>query len=340
MVKVQKTLNIHSYSLLRDKVRQTLLLGQQRIEQEKVRTYWHTGKIIDEYIWRNTPKGKERAAYNKQIVERLAGDLDVDESLLYRCVRFNQHFKKVAARQLSWAHFRALLAVPDEKARLQLAERAENQEWTSRELETEVKKFNMSFHKLNNSEWVKKTPELLTPIKGEVYAYRLVKHEKLHLGKINLRVDLGFSNYREAAMKGAENLKAGDIALSEWVSGDTYRLVKAPGKTAANLFTYYAYIERVVDGDTLLVQVDLGFGEWTRQYLRLRGINAPEMDTPEGKQAKKFVESELEIVPYIVIASTKSDKYDRYLADVFYKHKNGEQFLNNRLLEERLAIRV
>ena len=36
------------------------------------------------------------------------------------------------------------------------------------------------------------------------------------------------------------------------------------------LFTYQAYVERVVDGGTLLVQVDLGFGLWTRQYLRQR----------------------------------------------------------------------
>ena len=141
-------------------------------------------------------------------------------------------------------------------------------------------------------------------------------------------------------MKGAASLRAGDIAVSEWVEGDTYRLTKAPDKTAASLFTYYAYIERVVDADTLFVQVDLGFGWTTRQYLRLRGIDAPEVDTPEGKRAKRFVESELSKVSYVTIASTKSDKYDRYLADVFYETKSGEPFLNNRLLEECLAVRV
>ena len=139
------------------------------------------------------------------------------------------------------------------------------------------------------------------------------------------------------------------------MKGDTYRLVKpdlqrrtAPTLSAdaaalaqsVQVFTYYAYIERVVDGDTLLVQVDLGFGVWTRQYLRLRGIDCPEIDTAKGRQAKRFVESELSRVPYVVISSSRSDKYDRYLADVFYETKKSEQFLNNRLLEEHLAERV
>ncbi len=64
-------------------------------------------------------------------------------------------------------------------------------------------------------------------------------------------------------MKGARALKAGDIAESIWVKGDTYRLEKAKGKTESDLFTYYAEIERVVDGDTIIAQVDLGFGVTT-----------------------------------------------------------------------------
>ncbi len=186
----------------------------------------------------------------------------------------------------------------------------------------------------------RKPIELLTPLKGELYTYRLIRPEKIHPGRTELRIDLGFSCHKEAAMKGAASLKAGDIALSEWVEGDVYRLNKTAGKTDANLFTYDAYIERVVDGDTLFVQVDLGFGFWTRQYLRLRGIDAPEIDSSEGKRAKKFVESELAGVPYLTIHSTRSDKYDRYLADIFYVSKTGEAFLNNRLLERRLAWRV
>ena len=351
---------ISEYSKLRDEVRKTLIVGQERIDQEKVRTYWQTGHLINEYLAGHTPSGKERAEYNRQVVENLARDLDLTESILYRCARFALQFKKVAARQLSWTHYRALLAVSDEKIRLRLADRAERLELNSRELEAEIKKLGIRWAESGNGRG-KKSYELLIPKKGTPYAYRLIRSDKIHTGKTDLRIDLGFSNYREASMKGAENFKAGDIVVSEWVKADTYRLVKAAGKTEADLqrrtapslgagdavvaqpvqlFAYYAYIERVVDGDTLLVQVDLGFGEWTRQYLRLRDIDCPEIDTSIGRRAKRFVEKELSSVPYVVITSSRSDKYDRYLADVFYTNKTGGQFLNNRLLQERLAVRT
>jgi endonuclease YncB( thermonuclease family) len=64
------------------------------------------------------------------------------------------------------------------------------------------------------------------------------------------------------------------------------------------------------------------------------------MDTPEGRRAKRFVEFELKDVPYIIITSSKSDKYDRYLADIHYNVKAEERFLNNVLLERGFAVRM
>lgn len=63
--------------------------------------------------------------------------------------------------------------------------------------------------------------------------------------------------------------------------------------TPEHLFTYKGYVERVIDGDTLKVEIDLGFRNWTRQTLRLRGVDAPEVDTKEGRRAKEFVVGEL-----------------------------------------------
>lgn len=107
------------------------------------------------------------------------------------------------------------------------------------------------------------------------------------------------------------------------------------------LFTYVAQVEKVVDGDTLRVVVDLGFGIKTRQYLRLRGLNCPEMDTEEGKKAAEFVRNKIKVTDRIVLTSSKSDKYDRYLADVFYVDAQGKEvYLNNAILENGYAIRV
>lgn len=329
------------YSRLREKVKNTLLLGRQQIEEAKVRTYWETGRLVDRYVEQHTPSGKERAVYNKQIVERLSRDLGIDETTLYRSVLFAQQFKKVARGPLSWSHYRILIAVDQPEKRKEFADLAVRQNLSAERLSQEVKRYRA----LSGGRKEARAGELLLPKKGQPYTYRLVNYEKIHTGRPDLRVDLGFACYKEASMKGAAQFKAGDIVTSQWIADDAYKLgaVSSSSPPAeALLFTYYAYIEKVVDGDTLRVQVDLGFGQWTRQYLRLRGIDAPELVTAEGKRAKRFVEFELSAAPYVIITSTRSDKYDRYLADVFYKSASGsgEQFLNNRLLEESLARRV
>ena len=50
-----------------------------------------------------------------------------------------------------------------------------------------------------------------------------------------------------------------------------------------------AHVERVIDGDTILVEIDCGFNIRARQRLRLRGIDAPEMSTKAGERARVFV---------------------------------------------------
>ena len=98
----------------------------------------------------------------------------------------------------------------------------------------------------------------------------------------------------------------------------------------------------MIDGDTLKVRIDLGFKTWIRHTLRLRGIDCPELDTRAGEAAKAFVQSHLKEAALIVLHSSRSDKYDRYLADAFIPARNGpseDVFLNNLLLEKNYAKR-
>ena len=117
--------------------------------------------------------------------------------------------------------------------------------------------------------------------------------------------------------------------------------LKSSDRTEADLFTYEAYIYKVLDGDTIMAVVDLGFGITTTQTLRLRGIDCPEIQTRDGMEAKEFVETSLKGADYLTIKTVKSDKYDRYLTDVFVEQKNGSNlYLNNELIEKGLAVRV
>lgn len=66
------------------------------------------------------------------------------------------------------------------------------------------------------------------------------------------------------------------------------------------MYEYKCKIVRVVDGDTVDVDIDLGFGIWlTNERVRLHGIDAPESRTRDkiekkfGLLAKEFVKSML-----------------------------------------------
>jgi len=104
-----------------------------------------------------------------------------------------------------------------------------------------------------------------------------------------------------------------------------------------NLYLYKGIVKSVYDGDTMRVDIDLGFNMWIRnQKLRLAGVDTPEIrgeERPYGLVAKKFVTDRLSIGSPIYVLTEKDEtgKYGRYLATIFY----GEQLTN--LNEELLA---
>ena len=90
-------------------------------------------------------------------------------------------------------------------------------------------------------------------------------------------------------------------------------------------YNYLATVERVVDGDTLDMLVDLGFDVSVRERFRVYGLNTPETHTTDAKEkaaglaAKEFVTALLAKQPVPLAVTTHKDdkeKYGRYLADV------------------------
>lgn len=104
------------------------------------------------------------------------------------------------------------------------------------------------------------------------------------------------------------------------------------------MYEYNAVILRVVDGDTVDVNADLGFDVHFNIRLRLSGINAPEISTQEGKDTTAYVRSVLPLGAKVVIKTTKDrkDKYGRYLAEIVFP-ETGE-VLNQILLQKGLAV--
>ena len=83
--------------------------------------------------------------------------------------------------------------------------------------------------------------------------------------------------------------------------------------------TYPARLTRVIDGDTVIVEVDHGFRIYSTQTVRVLGVNAPELRNPGGREAKAFVEQWTAVAgvwPLTINATATTDKYGRRLAAI------------------------
>ncbi len=114
------------------------------------------------------------------------------------------------------------------------------------------------------------------------------------------------------------------------------------------MYKYKATVTRIVDGDTMDIDIDLGFKITTHQRIRLQGINTPETysvkkDSEEyllGMKAKNFVEARIEANNNEILIDTEKDtgKYGRYIATVWLADSTVS--LNDELVEKGLAERV
>lgn len=73
---------------------------------------------------------------------------------------------------------------------------------------------------------------------------------------------------------------------------------------------------RVIDGDTVVVRVDLGFYLSAEQVkVRLNGINCAELGKPNAEEARRKTEDFLLTQPKWTLVSFGQDKYGRWLGD-------------------------
>lgn len=110
------------------------------------------------------------------------------------------------------------------------------------------------------------------------------------------------------------------------------------------IWTVPARVVRVVDGDTLILDLDLGWKVWRMgERVRLSGINCPEMNTPEGAAARDFTHFTLRtgplgtVVPDVTFVSRSLDKYGRPLGVV--KLADG-RVLNDLIFDAGHAVRA
>jgi endonuclease YncB( thermonuclease family) len=238
-----------------------------------VRCYWEVGKRICQ------EKGIEKGGAAAQLYDRLAPDLGIGRSALYRAVQFFKAYPAgvPAAPELSrlaWSWHVELLPVPDPEERREYARLAVENSWGRRDLRRAIQR-----------------------------------------------------NLVQAVQRGEESALPVEVLERP-----------APGE-----HTFRGVVERLVDGDTLIVRIDLGFEVWKSQRLRLHQVNAPELHTPDGEKALQLLARLLKTGQQVVLRTYKVDIYGRYVADIFFGKEidlvspaemvAGGRFLNQELLE-------
>jgi len=99
------------------------------------------------------------------------------------------------------------------------------------------------------------------------------------------------------------------------------------------MYNYKAKVLDIYDGDTMTVEIDLGFTIKFTAKLRLLGIDTPEIRSKDqtekalAYEARDYLRNLL-LNKEVTINTTKKGKYGRYLATIFYNNIN----INDELL--------
>lgn len=105
------------------------------------------------------------------------------------------------------------------------------------------------------------------------------------------------------------------------------------------LFEYECDVVRCIDGDSLVLNIDLGFKTWVHKATcRMAGINAPEMATPQGYPARQaLVDMIAGHTGKFRIISHGLDKWGRWLVTIF---AGSGVSLNDMMIQKGHAVEM
>ena len=108
------------------------------------------------------------------------------------------------------------------------------------------------------------------------------------------------------------------------------------------MYRYRVYVDRVVDGDTVDVDIDLGFNTMLRkQRVRMVAIDTPESRTRDleekfyGKQSKYFLQ-DLLLDNKVQLLSHDKGKFGRILGELFIDGE--EKSVNQTMIDNHHAV--
>jgi micrococcal nuclease len=111
--------------------------------------------------------------------------------------------------------------------------------------------------------------------------------------------------------------------------------------------TRYHYSAKVIDihdGDTIKVDIDLGFGIILKsQTFRFFGINTPEIhgtSKTAGMKSLAYVKKAINKKDIIIVSiKDEKEKYGRWLGKIYYQDGENWIDLNQELIDKGLAVK-
>ncbi len=136
------TNNNHLYDSVRELLVSARASVQRAVNFAMVQTYWSIGKLIVE----DEQQGERRATYGKAVLQELSKRLTVEfgRGFTTNNLRYMRMFYLAfpichALRdELSWTHYRYILRVENEAARLWYMNEAADELWSSRQLDRQI----------------------------------------------------------------------------------------------------------------------------------------------------------------------------------------------------------
>lgn len=310
-----KIVSENSYQNLLKNIQNLIANLQENISRQKVEFAWNVGKLIEEDLLKH-----QTLNYGDGLFKNLSADSGIEKTNLYKMHNFFKSYPSLPQEpKITWTHYQALLAISDEETRQNLENLTKENSLTVSDLKKEIK---------NNKTAVRlKAPRVVPSLefeRGLLFNYQI---KEIRGAKF---LDLGFNIFKDFPT----NFSEGEIVESAKNNSEFFLQKSAVKKS--QIHTYKAYLERVVDGDTIRTYLDLGFGVWHHEILRLAKINAPELSTKEGKIASAKLSELLENTEILIIKTNKTDIFGRYIADVFLENEEGK-YLNQMMLDAGVA---
>ena len=282
-----------------------------------VEAYWKIGKRIVE----EEQQGQENAVYGDHLLDQLSKDLSAtlgsgfSRRNIYNMRQFYLTHKEIVqlTAQLTWTQHVELLPIKKASDRRKLEGLVLKKKWSQKQIRKAVRE-------VTQSEQPQAVAVSLAFVRAPLHTFMLVDQAKAPYPRGKVMVDCGFNIWRSVPR--TQMPQVGEAS-----------------------YTYPARVESVIDGDTIWAVIDCGFDTFIREKLRLHRIDTPELGTVQGAKARRYVRRTLKACPLIVIQTHKTDKYARYLSDIFYLPGSQDpdrigregRSLNQELLDRGLA---